>query len=158
MDGNDNLNRSKTMEFKYNDGGRKEAGFVGTTGDCVCRAIAIALELPYQTVYNDLNGLIGSHRKTRLQKASSSRGGVFKKFYKKYLESKGWEWVATMHIGSGCKVHLKAGELPEGRLITRVSKHLCAVVDGVINDTHNPSRNETRCVYGYFQRNKKLLL
>ena len=27
------------MEFVYNDSGRSEAGFKGTTGDCVCRAI-----------------------------------------------------------------------------------------------------------------------
>lgn len=31
------------------------------------------------------------------------------------------------------------GELPLGRLIVRVSKHMCAVIDGVIHDTHNPS-------------------
>jgi len=146
------------MQFNFNDGGRKKAGFVGTTGDCVCRSIAIALELPYKTVYDDMNNLIASKRKTRLQKRSSSRSGVFKKFYKEYLESKGWEWVATMQIGSGCKVHLKASELPQGRIIARVTKHLCAVVDGVINDTHDPSRNGTRCVYGYFQRNKKSLV
>jgi hypothetical protein len=146
------------MEFKYNDGGRKEAGYHGTTGDCVCRSIAIALELPYQTVYDDLNVLISSHRKTKMQKSCSSRTGVNKKFYRKYLESKGWEWVATMQIGTGCKVHLKANELSKGRIITRLSGHLCAVVNGVINDTHDPSRDETRCVYGFFQRNKKLLV
>lgn len=36
------------MQFQYNDGGRAEAGFKGTTGDCVCRAIAIATERPYR--------------------------------------------------------------------------------------------------------------
>lgn len=29
------------MEFVYNDGGRKEAGFKGVAGDCVTCAIAI---------------------------------------------------------------------------------------------------------------------
>ena len=37
-----------------------------------------------------------------------------------------------MHIGSGCKVHLRDGELPSGRLVVSVSKHMVAVVDGVI--------------------------
>jgi hypothetical protein len=32
----------------------------------------------------------------------------------------------------------------------RVSKHLSAVIDGVIQDTHNPSRGGSRCVYGYY--------
>ena len=136
--------------FQFNDGGRLAAGFQGTTGDCVTRAIAIALEIPYQQVYDDMNGLIKSHRKTKLQKASNSRGGVHKKFYLKFLEARGWKWVACMKIGTGCKVHLKAEELPKGRIIARVSKHICAVIDGVVNDNHDCSRGGTRCVYGYF--------
>ena len=39
------------MEFVYDDGGRKEAGYKGYTGDCVTRAIAIASGLPYAQVY-----------------------------------------------------------------------------------------------------------
>jgi hypothetical protein len=31
------------------------------------------------------------------------------------------------------------------------SRHLVAVIDGVIHDTHDCSRDGTRCVYGYFQ-------
>lgn len=56
----------------------------------------------------------------------------------------------TMAIGSGCKVHLRADELPTGRLVVSVSKHLVAVVDGVVHDTHDPRRGGTRCVYGYW--------
>jgi len=58
-----------------------------------------------------------------------------------------------MFIGSGCKVHLKKDELPGGKLIVNVSKHITAVVDGVINDTFDCSRDETRCVYGYYIKN-----
>ena len=57
-----------------------------------------------------------------------------------------------MSIGSGCKVHLKADELPSGNIIVALSKHYCAVIDGVIHDTHDCSRNETRCVYGYWSK------
>jgi hypothetical protein len=60
------------------------------------------------------------------------------------------DWTATMLIGSGCKVHLRSGELPSGRLIVAVSKHLCAVIDGVLHDTHDCSRGGRRCVYGYW--------
>ncbi|MGA2164193.1 MAG: hypothetical protein ABSH36_06960, partial [Solirubrobacteraceae bacterium] len=56
-----------------------------------------------------------------------------------------------MKIGHGCTVHLHAEELPSGRLIVRLSRHMCAVIDGVIHDTHDPSRQGTRCVYGYWQ-------
>ena len=56
-----------------------------------------------------------------------------------------------MKIGSGCRVHLRERELPSGRLIVSVSRHMVAVIDGVIHDTHDPSRGGTRCVYGYWQ-------
>jgi len=46
---------------------------------------------------------------------------------------------------------LRAGELPmHGRLVVSLSRHMCAVVHGVIHDTHRPCRLGTRCVYGYF--------
>ena len=43
-------------------------------------------------------------------------------------------------------------ELPRGPLIVKVSRHLTAVIDGVLYDTHDCSRGGTRCVYGYFSR------
>jgi hypothetical protein len=55
-----------------------------------------------------------------------------------------------MHIGSGCQVHLRREELPAGRLVVQASKHVVAVIDGVIHDTHDSSRDGTRCVYGYW--------
>lgn len=55
-----------------------------------------------------------------------------------------------MQIGSGCQVHLREDELPSGRLIVKVSKHLTAVINGVIHNSHDPSRDGTRCVYGYW--------
>ena len=60
-----------------------------------------------------------------------------------------------MQIGSGCKVHLRSDELPGGRLIVRTSRHLVAVIDGEIHDTYDPSREGTRCVYGYYKLEKK---
>jgi hypothetical protein len=56
-----------------------------------------------------------------------------------------------MQIGSGCKVHLRADELPAGRLVVKLSRHLVAVIDGVIHDTYDCSRGGTRCVYGFYQ-------
>ena len=56
-----------------------------------------------------------------------------------------------MAIGQGCTVHLRADELPAGRLVVRLSRHVCAVVDGTVHDNHDPRRNGTRCVYGYWR-------
>lgn len=139
------------MEFIFHDGGRAAAGYKGTTGDCVTRSIAIATGKTYQEVYDALNHLAMRERIGRRQrKRSSSRTGVFRNTYQRYLESLGWHWTSTMRIGSGCQVHLRASELPQGTLVVKVSRHLTAVIDGVIYDTHNCSRGGTRCVYGYF--------
>jgi hypothetical protein len=141
------------MEFIFHDGGRGAAGFKGKTGDCVTRSIAIATDKPYQEVYDALNRLAQAERiSKRKKRRSSSRTGIYRQTYQRYLESLGWRWTSTMSIGSGCRVHLRALELPPGSLIVKVSRHLTAVIDGVLYDTHNCSRGGTRCVYGYFLR------
>lgn len=138
------------MKFQYNDGGRVEAGFKGKTGDCVVRAIAIATQLSYLKVYDDLNELSKTKKFRKLN--SSSRLGVDKKVLKHYLIELGWTWVPTMFIGQGCKVHLKGEELPNGHIIVSLSRHYVAIIDGVIHDTYDCSRDETRCVYGYWYK------
>ena len=139
------------MNYTYDDGGRLAAGYTGAASDCVTRAIAIATGLPYQRVYDQINAMAtGERRGKRKRGTSSARAGVYKPTIRKYLASLGWHWTPTMAIGTGCKVHLRAEELPAGRLIVSVSKHLVAVIDGVIHDTNDPQRGGTRCVYGYW--------
>lgn len=157
------------MQFIYNDGGRTAAGFKGTTGDCVTRAIAIVTGIPYIEVYDALNKLATKERTgKRKKKISNARSGVYRSTYHKYLISLGYTWTPTMLIGQGCKVHLRASELPSGRLIVTVSRHLTAVIDGVIHDLYNPQREGCysqmingvqtavptpgRCVYGYYNK------
>lgn len=161
--------------FQHNDGGRAAAGYKGSTQDCVVRAIAIATGNAYQDVYDAINYLASSERKGKRKRSiSSARTGVYKQTYRKYLEHYGWKWTPTMAIGSGCKVHLLADELPKGTLILSLSRHLTTVIDGVIHDTHDPRRGKVyyyktgrdmggrapeidhvspeRCVYGYYQK------
>ena len=139
------------MEFQFNDGGREAAGYKGKASDCVTRAIAIATGKPYQGVYDAINECAVGERTGKKKKGiSNARTGVYKQTARKYLASIGWKWTPTMFIGQGCKVHLKASELPAGRLIVEVSNHTVAVIDGVIFDNHDCSRGETRCVYGYY--------
>ena len=45
-----------------------------------------------------------------------------------------------MQIGSGCTVHVGAEELPPGRLVLKLSRHMAAVIDGVLRDTYDCSR------------------
>lgn len=137
--------------WQFNDGGRAAAGYKGSAGDCVTRAISIATGIPYNDVYDRLSEATKAS-KLKKHRKPSARDGVRKVIFHRYLEELGWTWVPTMFIGSGCKVHLKASELPRGRIITSCSRHMVAVIDGVIHDTYDPSRDGTRCVYGYFYR------
>ena len=140
------------IEFVYDDGGRKDAGFKGQTGDCAVRAIAIAVEKDYGEVYHRINELARTHerRGKRKRGISDARLGVYRPTMHRIMEELGWAWKPTMHIGSGCTVHLRADELPPGRIICSLSKHYAAVIDGVLHDTHDGSRDGTRCVYGYW--------
>ncbi len=126
------------------------------------RSIAIVGDLDYGEVYEEIHYRsregIGMGTKKRLELIASLAmqgdtpdNGVYAEIYKGYLADYGWEWTPTVFIGSGCQVHLKAGELPMGRLLVRASKHLTAVLYGVIHDTFDPSRRGTRCVYGYWE-------
>ena len=139
------------MEWVYDDGGRKDAGYRGETRDCVTRAIAIATGISYQTIYDTINELSENERPGN-KKRSSSRTGVQKATYKSYLNNLGWIWTPTMFVGQGCKVHLRSEELPGGVLIVAVSRHLTVVKNGIIYDTHDCSRSGTRCVYGYWTK------
>lgn len=139
------------MKYEYNDGGRSEAGYKGSTGDCVVRAISIASQRPYKEVYDLVNSYASNEYKSRVSKKSNARTGVRKSTIRKMMEDLGFVWTPTMKIGSGCKVHLIESELPEGKLVVQVSKHITAVLDKVIHDTYDPSRDGTRCVYGYWR-------
>lgn len=149
----------QTLPIVVTDGGRKAAGFKGRQpGDCVTRAIAIATGTPYRKVYDMVNEEAkrerpGRRSDGRKRGRSSARNGVHKATVRRLMTALGWTWTPTMSIGSGCKVHLRRGEIPmTGRLVVSVSKHLVAVVDGVIHDVSDPSRDGDRCVYGYWRQ------
>lgn len=126
--------------FEYNDGGRSKYFSAKKVGDCAVRSTAIASQRDYKEVYNLYKKISGK----------TPRDGVSKTAIRKVMEILGAKWVPCMTIGSGCKVHLKAEELPMGRIVCNCSGHLVAVIDGVINDTYDCSREGTRCVYGYW--------
>lgn len=104
------------------DGGRSAAGFRGDAGDCVTRAIAIGTGLPYSQVYRELyeraKGDLEALNQLNPPRPApnhpgSPRTGIPRPIYEPYLRELGWEWTATMRPGQGCKVHLRADELPD---------------------------------------------
>jgi hypothetical protein len=151
-----------TGYYVLNDGGRAAANYKGQTGDCAVRAMAIALQLDYQSCYEELSiaacsTTIGTRprpgrtpRRKAPTRELTMRKGIWRQDFAKVLARHGCDWVPTMHIGQGCKVHLCAAELPPGRLIVFVSHHYAAFIDGMLHDTYDSSNDGTRCVYGYW--------
>lgn len=117
-----------TMELVWNDGGRSAAGFVGSAGDCVVRAIAIATNEDYRTVYDALS------EAARV----TPRKGVSSDVFSPYLAKCGWQSRSIAE-----KQDPKT--LPQGVLLvrfeheeTRRRGHVCCVIDHVVHDTWNP--------------------
>lgn len=158
------MNAPKMMPFVQNDGGRAAAGFTSKARDCVARSIAIASGLDYIKVYDALAVGTGTQRGKPRAFSASHGINVKRAWFKKLMAEWGFTWTPTMGIGTGCKVHLVANELPAGRLVVAVSKHYTAVIDGVIHDASDPQwhtcftekgseRVAARCVYGYWTFN-----
>lgn len=145
------------LGFNYNDGGRSKYFKKENVGDCVCRAIAIATDSDYMEIYKKINEYAKSeHITKRKRKISSARDGVYRVAYDKLLREMGWRFVPLMSIGSGCQFHLRAKEIPmNDKIICRLSKHLTCVINGVINDTYDCSREGNRCVYGYYIKDEE---
>lgn len=139
------------MLFVHTDGGRKAAGYKGSTGDCACRAISIATGMPYKETYTLLNTFAAEEKPSKRRRGkSSARTGFHSHTLRKVMDSLGWTWVPTMEFGKGCTTHMRSSELPTGNIVVRLSKHYAAVIDHVLHDSHDCARDGTRCVYGYW--------
>jgi len=152
--------RKPHINHFYNDGGRSKYFKGEKVGDCVVRAIAVAANLDYKEVYDELwkrnKQYLKRNKENSVTRALEKRGcsprnGNYKEIYNKYITDLGFKWTATMGIGTGMVVHVKQGELPtEGNLILKLSRHLSSVINGELHDTYDCSREGTRGVYGYW--------
>lgn len=137
--------------FVETDGGRAAAGYKGQAGDCAVRALAIVTGKPYAEIYD----LVAKHcknekpSKTRRGK-SSARNGVHRVTFDKVAAELGLVWHSTMKVGQGVRVHVRADELPRGRMVLNLSRHYAAYIDGAVHDNHDPRRGGKRAVYGYW--------
>ena len=114
------------MRYKHSDGGRELAGYKGkNVGDCVPRAIAIALGLKYRATRGELDAL---NKEMTGGLAMSTQNGTSLPVSHRYLLDAGWEVVLTKGQ------YLK--DIPQaGTYIACLARHDCAVVDGTVHDT-----------------------
>jgi len=138
-------------DYVHSDGGRAAAGYKGEARDCAVRALAIVTGRPYAEVYELVAAFCKDEKPSaRKRGRSAPRTGVHKDTFGKIAAHLGMRWVPTMGIGQGCRVHVRADELPAGRLVLNLSRHFVACIDGAVHDTHDPRRSGTRTVYGYW--------
>jgi hypothetical protein len=143
------------------DGGRSASGIPRAdenASDCVARAIAIAAQKPYREVHEALIVRTVQHaheansadgkwvRRRGGARAFDADHGCPNWAYGPYLESLGWKFTDTKDQ----RIHLRADELPSGRLVVEVHRHLVAVVDGVIHDVADSGGKGRRPVTGYW--------
>ena len=134
------------MEFQFNDGGRKKAGYRKQhVGDCVTRAIAIATNKEYKKVYNDLWKLRGE----------SPRNGYHHGDAKRYLNQKGWKYVEVWPK----PMRFRADNLPKRKQVivscqpkNKRRGHYAAVIDGVLQDTWKSDGDGENMIIGYYVR------
>ncbi len=128
------------MEFIWNDGGRSACGFVGLTGDCVARAIAIGTGAVYRDVYNALGEIA----------LKTPRRGLPVAIAAEYLEARGWQ------SHSGNLKQFADTWLPKGLVVAHVchrdykKNHLCTIVDHVVHDTWNASEDDDYIIFTYW--------
>lgn len=130
------------MDWHYTDGGRKEAGFLGKTGDCAARALAIAESMAYVEAYK----LVAQANKDAGGK-KSARDGIMKNVFHKLLVELGYQWHSAPKY-EGRKAR-PCDFRHDGVIIARQARHFVAVVNGTVMDTWDST---DKMVYGYWKK------
>jgi len=124
-------------KYIYDDGGRRKAGYRRQANDCVVRAIAIASEMPYESIRTALEAMAKAQSRQCVDK------GVFRETFHPLLTDMGWHY-------EGPWMPTPIWDIPLGRVICRLQHHLVAVIDGMPHDTHNAFRGKKRDILAYY--------
>lgn len=150
--------------FVEDDGGRSQSGIARGParglGDCVARSIAIVTGKPYRDVHDALTAATVRYvanakdgwgkLKRRDVRFFHADHGVARDVSVPYMQALGWKYTSTKELPRGQGVHLRADELPRGRLIVELRRHWTAVIDGVIHDTTDFCDDGRRRILGYW--------
>lgn len=147
------------LPFTASDGGRADAGYKGTTGDCGVRSAAIVTGLPYKQVYDELHmmqlAFLGNKKRTQKWRKAidnkgyygSPRNGVYREVMHPFAEAHGLQWIALAKIGEPVvRVHEVASRWPNSSMILNLQGHYSVLDKGVNLDTWKQHPNKR--VYG----------
>lgn len=149
------------LPWVFDDGGRRDAGYRGTAGDCVVRAICIGIGEDYGVLYKQLaqenrdywSALSARHQakapmraaKYAKQAVATARHGIPDPVWQALLTERGLERV---HLPKGSRLT----DLPIDRMVIAVlRRHLVAVDHGTIRDTFDSSYGYDRLAFSYWQ-------
>lgn len=119
------------MKYEFNDGGRAASKYSGGINDCVTRAISIATGIGYDAAREILRPVL-THEGVN----------VFSAEFASIARRAGLVYVAARQKG------FTVAHLPtDGVFIAHTSKHISAVVNGVVLDTFDTSAEE---IQGYW--------
>ena len=137
--------------YRYNDGGRAAAGFSGTAGDCVTRALAILTDADYQMVYD-----VMSHGNAAAGRKESGNYGVPDKVWRPVFEK-----LQLAKVVRRAGVYPTYSEAYErwGNCIVATNKHLCCLKDGALQDIFDGRIYPWEDEYGFVElRERKAML
>lgn len=110
------------IDYKFNDGGRRAAGYKSKTGDCVIRAFCILTGADYKESC-ELFGvkLLGNVR------------GIKKHTYKRIFVKMGLKKISL----TGTRPTFTEAHSRYGNCLITTRKHITAVIDGALNDIYD---------------------
>lgn len=135
----DSYNYYLDTHFVYHDGGRYDAGYTDSAGDCAVRAISIATGQSYTQVYQDLKSLTESYYNGQYEECCEN--GTSATISDIYLKQKGWK--VWSHYG----LDWDSPGINKGTVIVHAKSinntyHLFTMVNGVIYDKFSPYQNQ----------------
>lgn len=119
----------KMVGFTRFDGGRKAAGYKGSTGDCVVRAITIASDGDYKEIYD---ACASANKLFHPNKAASARNGVFQDAWHYVCKYLGFE---DMGVKASEELSITDAYNRFGDCIVEIPRHLLAVKGGFVVDS-----------------------
>lgn len=130
-------------QFRWNDAGRSTSKRPKQKNDCTVRAIALTCKVSYDEAYDAV---------ATMGRKSGQRWDIPKKpfeLFGNYLI-----WHPLQAVKGEPRMRCCDMDQISNRMILRISKHVFAVVDGVVLDTSCDYMFEN-CVYGYWTVRRK---
>lgn len=149
-------------QWRYNDGGRVQAGHKGLSKSSIPRACAIALNKSYEDVYialmrHNIHYITVWHNEISrllIKRGPDPEKGVPIPIYSKYLLQYGWIWksLPSCILKDVDTTYLKENKIVSKIIIIKAGNILTVMKKGVFYDVTNPIHNcpLERKVKGYY--------